>query len=364
MISINRKFKKASIFILSILISIAISLEGCGDDAQGPDTVCADAMLELPMDFDCESIDYDTKIAGDVSFTIIDNPVKSGINSVDSKVGVITNVGVVWEHALFKLDKPVDFSIDRAFTLKLYSTQALPIKLKFENGSNANVEADANHGGNGWEELTFSLSASGSYNDMVIFVDGPGTSTGTFYVDDIEQIAGGSGIFTLEKSIDFEPSGYGAAWTWNVFENDTNPALEIVENPDATGKNTSATVAKFTALPTGAPWAGTETSHGEMGITWDLSSSNAIVKIMVYKTVLSDVGIKLANPAGGAQPEIKVTNTKINEWEELTFDFSSRIGNGLDGSTNIDQIIVFPDFNDTRSSEHVVYFDNIVFVSQ
>ena len=362
--SIIRSVKKTSIFIFAISL-LGVSLQGCGDDdSDGSNMACTDMVLELPIDFDCESIDYATKIGGDVSFTVIDNPELSGINSTDTKVGEITNVGVVWEHALFNLDIPVDFSVDRAFTLKLFSTQALPIKLKFEDGTNANVEADANHGGTGWEELTFNLAASGSYNDIVLFVDGPGTSTGTFYVDDIVQIAGGSGIYSLDEPIDFEPSGFGAAWTWNVFENDTNPALEIVNNPDATGINTSSTVAKFTALTTGEPYAGTETAHGEMGIIWDLSASNAKIKIMVYKTVISDVGIKLVNPAGGAQEELKVANTKINEWEELTIDFSSRIGNGLDGSTNIDQIVVFPDFSDPRNTDQVVYFDNIRFTAE
>ena len=140
----------------------------------------------------------------------------------------------------------------------------------------------------------------------------------------------------------------------------SNPSLEFVANPNSSGINTSATVAKFTALQSGNPWAGTEVAHGEMGITWDLSASNDIIKIMVYKTVISDVGIKLVNPSGGAQVEIKVANTVINAWEELTFDFSSRIGNGQDGSTNIDQIVVFPDFN-ARTSDNVIYFDNITF---
>jgi hypothetical protein len=48
--------------------------------------------------------------------------------------------------------------------------------------------------------------------------------------------------------IDFEANGEGANWAWAVFENDSNPALEIVPNPDQSGLNTSATVAKFTAL--------------------------------------------------------------------------------------------------------------------
>ena len=30
--------------------------------------------------------------------------------------------------------------------------------------------------------------------------------------------------------IDFETGGYGAAWTWTVFENGDNPSLEIVTN--------------------------------------------------------------------------------------------------------------------------------------
>ena len=171
---------------------------------------------------------------------------------------------------------------------------------------------------------------------------------------------GGGGSYNLTLPINFETTGHGASWTWNVFENDSNPPVEFVANPNASGINTSSTVAKITALQAGQPYVGCETAHGEMGITWDLSASNAIIKIMVYKTVISDVGIKLVNTTNGAQGEIKVPNTVINAWEELTFDFTSRIGNGLDGSTNIDQIVVFPDFN-ARTSDNVVYFDNITF---
>ena len=173
---------------------------------------------------------------------------------------------------------------------------------------------------------------------------------------------GGGSAYSIDKTIDFEPAGFGASWTWNVFENGANPPLEFVANPNASGINSSSKVAKFSARQAGQPYAGVETAHGPtgMGITWDLSASRSKIRIMVYKTKISDVGIKLANPAGGAQVEIKVANTKINEWEELVFDFSSRIGNGLDGSTNIDQIIIFPDFV-ARGADDVIYFDNITF---
>ena len=63
--------------------------------------------------------------------------------------------------------------------------------------------------------------------------------------------------------VDFEENGNGADWNWTTFENDTNPALEIVANPDASGLNTSSTVAKFTALQAGQPFAGCETLHGQ-----------------------------------------------------------------------------------------------------
>ena len=47
--------------------------------------------------------------------------------------------------------------------------------------------------------------------------------------------------------IDFEATGNGATWTWTVFENTaTPPPLEIIDNPDKSGINTSCSVAKFT----------------------------------------------------------------------------------------------------------------------
>lgn len=163
-------------------------------------------------------------------------------------------------------------------------------------------------------------------------------------------------VFGQNAPIDFESAGKGANWTWTTFENVGNSPIEMVANPSATGINTSATVAKFTTLIGGQPWAGCESKHGADIGTFTLSSSNAIVKIMVYKSVISDVAIKFATSSNSSSGEIKVPNTKINEWEELTFDFSSKIA-----ETN-DQIIVFPDFQ-TRTTDNVCYFDNITFSS-
>ena len=169
-------------------------------------------------------------------------------------------------------------------------------------------------------------------------------------------------LFAQNSPIDFETGGYGAAWTWTVFENGDNPSLEIVTNPNAGGINSSATVAKFTALQAGQPWAGCESLHGSDIGTFSLDATNSTVKIMVYKTVISDVGLKFVIPSSGSLGEIKVANTVTNAWEELTFDFSSHIG--LPEAIGIDQIVVFPDFDlGGRTQDNIIYFDNISFYS-
>ena len=157
--------------------------------------------------------------------------------------------------------------------------------------------------------------------------------------------------------IDFEQGGHGLNWTWTTFENDTNPALEIVPNPDSSSINSSSTVAKFTALQAGEPWAGVESMHGADIGSFSLDNTNCTVKIMVWKPVVSDVGIKFVDATNAAQPEIKVSNTLINQWEELTFDFSSRIGVY---PIVKDQIVIFPDFDlGGRSQDNIIYFDNV-----
>lgn len=161
--------------------------------------------------------------------------------------------------------------------------------------------------------------------------------------------------FAQNAPITFETGAYGNAWTWTTFENGTvNPAITMVTNPSTTGINTSATVCKFTATAAGQPWAGYESSHGAGIGTFTLSASNCVVKMMVYKSVISDVGIKFATSSGGSSGEIKVANTVINQWEELTFNLATKVG-----ETN-DQIIIFPDFQ-ARTTDNITYVDNITF---
>ena len=338
------------------------------------------AKPQLPIDFQSTTIDY-TIIGfgasdfGPIPAAIIDNPDASGANTsskvleIDKLAGAQTFAG-----ASIPLDGAIDFSAGTTVTIKVWSPRiGTPIRFKIEDSS-----ADRDGNGNpvifaevevnstvamAWEELSFDMSnptagafnTSISFDTAIVFPDFGNAGQGEqFYFDDIVVASGSGGGSTSGKTsfpVNFETPGTGAAATWDVFEADT-PPLEIISNPDPSGINTSATVAKFTAKLGGADYAGTVTS---LETPFTLSSSNSIVKIMVWKSVISDVGIKFeANKASTG--EIKVANTKINEWEEITFDMSGKIGEG--SSTNIDAIVVFPDFS-ARTQDNVVYFDNI-----
>jgi hypothetical protein len=167
--------------------------------------------------------------------------------------------------------------------------------------------------------------------------------------------------FAQNAPVDFETDESGGAWGWSTFENVDNPALQIIANPDPTGNNSSSRVAKFTARLGGQPYAGCQSnSAADLG-PFVLDASNSTIKIMVWKSVISDVGIKFASPTGWSQGEIKVANTLINQWEELTFDFSSFVNPPV-AEGQLSQLIVFPDFDLAgRTQDNVVYFDNITF---
>jgi hypothetical protein len=148
-------------------------------------------------------------------------------------------------------------------------------------------------------------------------------------------------------NVDFEPGGLGASWTWIMDQNADNPPLEFIANPVSGGINTTANVAKFTARQTGAPFALTFTDSFD---EFQFDATNSMVKIMVYKPTISNVGMKLEGPNGAI--EILIPNTVTNQWEELTYDFSGQIGN------TYTRIVIIPDFIG-RTQENIVYFDNI-----
>ena len=159
--------------------------------------------------------------------------------------------------------------------------------------------------------------------------------------------------FGQTETINFETAGVGADWTWTA--SDANPTFTVKDNPHKTGINTSDKVVEFIAKTTDYNWA---LAHSEGIGEFTFDATNNSVKIKVYKPTISDVAIKFEGTS--AAKEIKVPNTVTNQWEELTFDFSSVNGN------TYNKIVIIPDFvaphvtGKDRATDNTLYFDDII----
>jgi hypothetical protein len=161
-----------------------------------------------------------------------------------------------------------------------------------------------------------------------------------------------SGLGFAQSTIDFETLGQD--WSWTIFENGDNDAslYAVADNPDNTGINTSTKAGKYIVNADGQPWAGLWSADiGSLTFTAD----NSLIKLMVYKDVISNFDLKFENDDATVSFELNVANTKTDEWEELTFDFSAQIGK------TVTKIVIIPDFPSTRTGGSTNYFDNISF---
>lgn len=210
-----------------------------------------------------------------------------------------------------------------------------------------------------WEELSFDFSGhiGKTFASMVIipdFATGARSYGSINYWDDI-SFNSKTPVDPTGK-IDFETRGN--TWTWRVFSNGSTQSptdFSVSPNPLKAGINTSAAVAKFVAHPDAARWAGVYTSNIS-SIKFD--AANCIIKVMVYKNVVSpfQIGFKFNEEDEETDVDVQVLNTSTSGWEELIFDFTEQIGK------TYACMVIIPDFaEDTRSYGSVNYWDNISF---
>jgi beta-glucanase (GH16 family) len=119
-------------------------------------------------------------------------------------VGEFFNGGAVWEGFFLDVNPNVDLDERQEITLRFYAFDgnAHNVMVKLENGANPNVEvqvAAAATGSPAWQDLSFdftnaqfsdgsgSTNATGTYSRVTIFIDGVGTTSGTFLIDDISD---------------------------------------------------------------------------------------------------------------------------------------------------------------------------------
>ena len=309
------------------------------------------ALLELPITFDDSTVDYAFGTFNGASYEVVDNPDLSGANTTASKVGAITNSGNNFEGGAFNLDTPVDFSgDDKTITMKFWSNTAVPILLKFEGGVNGERQNEvvANHGGTGWEILSFNFAVdaiksfidgsqgvgepfvpTGQYATMVIFVDGPGTTAGTFYMDDIEQI---TPMNPLALPITFDDPL--VTYDFGTFN---GASYEVVDNPDLSGANSVAS--KVGAITN----SGNNFEGGAFTLDTavDFSGSNKTITMKFWSNVPTPVLLKFEGGVNGERQNEVVANHGGTGWENISFDFAvDATKSFIDGSQGVGEPFV------------------------
>ena len=152
-----------------------------------------------------------------------------------------------------------------------------------------------------------------------------------------------------EEAIDFECEGPDFTF---FGEKDGTITIQFAENPARDGINTSEKVVQVIQTAGLEPWA---------GFFFDLSSKvdfsvNQGVKVKVYSPAAGQmVNLKLEDSADGSiSAELSLPTTVANEWEELTFTFSTN------DTDKFDRFVLFFDFQGPKDAETIHYFDDII----
>lgn len=303
--------------------------------------------LLLPVNFENSTLNYAFIDFGGVNTSVIDNPHAIGLNT-STRVGhMLKNPGETWAGTALVIDQIFDFSVKKTFRMKVWSPAAnVPVTFKIENAADGAINHEKQQFttvANDWEYLSFNFSdvdQTKQYSKIVLFFNLGTSGTGeSYYFDEIELISAISPLpLTFEEPIAI--NGFGSAQG------------SIVANPDATGINTSANVAKM-LKPSGAEtWAGVA-----MALVAPIDFS--VQKKIKMKVWSPQAGIPVLlkfEKFGDNQVFMeKIVNTTVaNQWEELTYDYDGLIDSTVDYQT----AVVFFNFGVSGDGSSY-YFDDI-----
>ncbi len=318
-----------------------------------------DGTVQLPLDFQDADADYVFTGFGGAEAEVVDNPDASGINTSSRVAALTKSAGETWAGVFIDTDEAIDFSTDQTVQLKVWSpTPNAPIILKIENPDNSddNVEMTVTTTTtNAWEELEFDLSgieAFANIRRIVLFANFGAEGSGeVYYFDDISLDGsgggggGGGGGSAIELPLDFEDTD--ANYTFTGFG---GAEAVVIDNPDASGINTSGRVAALTKSA-GETWAGV---FIDLDDNIDFSNSQTVRLKVWSPTPDAPIILKIENPSNGDDNvEMTIMTTLTNAWEELEFDLS-----GIEAFAGVRRVVLFANFG-TNGSGEVYYFDDI-----
>jgi hypothetical protein len=320
-------------------------------------------ILSLPVTFDQPGVNYEViDFGGNQSVEVADpvnatNKVKKTTKPTGAETWAGTTLGD-------RFSAPIPFTATKTqMSVKVYSPAAgIRIRLKVEDRNNnaRSVETEAmTQAANTWETLVFdfanqsagtaAMNLTYTYNMASIFFDfGTAGNGKIFYWDDVSFLPTNVVPNYLVLPLNFQSTTYGYP-----FVDFGGGNVTIVNNPSATGINTSTKVGKMVK---NAPevWGG---SFIELVNPINFSTLRTF-KVKVYSPrVGAKLLLKVENSAnGGINFEREATTTTANTWEELTFDFSAiNVGNSYQKVVLIFDLGTVGD----GSPNFTYYFDDI-----
>ena len=292
---------------------------------------------------------------------LVSNPNPSGTNTTSTVMQFTKTDGAeVWGGMGFAVDGIINFNGTNQIKINSYAPEAgKVVKVKLEtiegNVDGLTYEFDMTTTvANQWEVLTYDFSAAPDldYISFIVFYDFGNQNAAVYHFDEV-QVGLGEYIPTDAPSIAIE--NFEGELPGN-FSFGGVEGIQIVENPNVSGTNTTANVMQCTKTEGSEVWGG-------MGISVDpINFSSAGMNQIQIQSYSPEAGkvikVKLETIEGnvdGLTYEFDMTSTVANQWETLTYDFS------LAPDLDYVSFIVFYDFGNT--AEGVYHFDEIKLVN-
>lgn len=262
-----------------------------------------------------------------------------------------------WTALCLEFPDGIDLSLYNQLSLQVWGPASVPMLFKLEGGSSPAKEIwDTLRTANAWYRFNVDFSSEIGKNHKrvcIFFNAGQNNPETVYFLDNIRWARAG-----YNGCVSDHEKAASSIETYKYFANGHLEAegltFSIVDNPQKGGINTSDKVGKFVKASDGAPFAGMYADL-EAPIDW---KGVKTAKAKVLMDHIGNFAIKVEGSQTGASAlELPVANTKINQWEELSYNFAV-----VPDNAEYKRLTLFFDLTiDATGQDVTSYFDDIVF---
>lgn len=310
--------------------------------------------------------------------TAIANPDASGINTSATVIEFIKAANSQTWAGGFANPLPttlIDATDGGSVCVKVWMANVGNLALKLEGSTNGGenwITTEQYTTPGAWQELCFDFSnpsledsnlpgTGNIYSQLILFFDFGSNSPNDvkYYFDDITTPGSATSVSTTIWDFEADVTSGQFSHFGSNLEGTKTP---IITNPNPSGINTSSKVIEF-VKPVGAQvWAGGYSDPGPIRPI-DVTNGGQVC-IKVHMDHIGNFALKLEAATDGAANWVQqVSNTKINEWEELCFDVTlpSLEAPFAPAASVFTVVTLFPDFLVAVGSDDITsYVDDIV----